>query len=307
MSFTVIEAAIPRHADSETLFDQPYEDNNALRVSGPFTVESLSPDRIVSTDEERPESERIGQSRPGRADFATMILENLRKAGVQNTFKNERLMFDRLEPHAGAWIHATGEYTNGDGKARRVAVTIGPEFGTVTPQQVKEAAKEAVSGIGFDILIVCGFAFDPHVSEEARRYGKLAVLPARMNPDLLIGDNAQEHRCGQPVHGLRRARHRRSAQNERQGRRRRSKASMSTTRRPGRFAAHRPTTSPAGSSTPTITARASSSATPISLGADDPYNKLKRALRAEIDEAAWAVSTAPRAARSIRPNRGRSP
>ena len=137
-----------------------------------------------------------------------MILDNLRKAGVQNTFKNERLTFDRLEPHAGAWIHATGEYTNGDGKTRRVAVTIGPEYGTVTPQQVKEAAKEAVSGIGFDILIVCGFAFDPHVSEEAKRYGKLTVLPARMNPDLLIGDDAQEHRGRQPVHGLRRARHR---------------------------------------------------------------------------------------------------
>ena len=153
-------------------------------MSGPFTVESLSPDRIVSTDEERPASELIGQKHPGRADFATMILDNLRKAGVQNTFKNERLKFDRLEPHAGAWIHATGDYTNGDGKTRRVAVTIGPEYGTVTPQQVKEAAKEAVSGIGFDILIVCGFAFDPHVSEEAKRYGKLTVLPARMNPDL---------------------------------------------------------------------------------------------------------------------------
>jgi adenine-specific DNA-methyltransferase len=64
------------------------------------------------------------------------------------------------------------------------ASTIGPECGSVTSQQFKEA----VSGIGFDILIVCGFAFDPHVSEEAKRYGKLTVLRARMNPDLLIGD-----------------------------------------------------------------------------------------------------------------------
>ena len=68
-----------------------------------------------------------------------------------------------------------------------MAVSIGPEHGTVGPQQVKEAAKEAVLGIGFDILIVCGFAFDPHVAEEAKRYGNLMVLPARMNPDLLIG------------------------------------------------------------------------------------------------------------------------
>ena len=73
-------------------------------------------------------------------------------------------------------------------RPRRVAVSIGPEHGTVGPQQVKEAAKEAVQGVGFDMLIVCGFAFDPHVAEEAKRYGKLTVLPAKMNPDLAMGD-----------------------------------------------------------------------------------------------------------------------
>ena len=59
---------------------------------------------------------------------------------------------------------------------------------TVGPELIKEAAKEAVQGVGFDLLIVCGFAFDPHVSEEAKRYGKLTVLPTRMNPDLTMGD-----------------------------------------------------------------------------------------------------------------------
>jgi adenine-specific DNA-methyltransferase len=71
---------------------------------------------------------------------------------------------------------------------RRAAVCIGPEHGTVGAQLIKEAAKEAVRGVGFDILIVCGFAFDPSVSEEAKRYGKLTVLPTRMNPDLSMGD-----------------------------------------------------------------------------------------------------------------------
>src|SRR5208337_2726505 len=65
---------------------------------------------------------------------------------------------------------------------------LGPEHGTVGPELVKEAAKEAVKGIGFDLLIVCGFAFDPHVSEEAKRFSKLTVLPCRMNPDLAMGD-----------------------------------------------------------------------------------------------------------------------
>jgi adenine-specific DNA-methyltransferase len=112
----------------------------------------------------------------------------LRKSGVQNTIKQERLTFDRLEPFAGEWIQAAGEYHTAGGKAQRVAVTIGPQYGTVGPDLVKEAAKEAVRGVGFDLLIVCGFALDPHVSEEVKRYGKLTVLTPRMNPDMLMGD-----------------------------------------------------------------------------------------------------------------------
>jgi len=267
---------------------EPNDKVNRIRVSGPLTVESLSPDRIVSTDEERPASELVGQKHPGRADFATMILDNLRKAGVQNTFKNERLKFDCLESHAGAWIHATGDYINGDGKTRRVAVTIGPEYGTVTPQQVKEAAKEAVSGIGFDILIVCGFAFDPHVSEEAKRYGKLTVLPARMNPDLLIGDTLKNTGAGNlfMIFG---------------------EPDIAITRdADGKVVVE---VKGVDVYDPTTGQIRSSSTDDIAcwfidtdyngecffvrhayfLGADDPYAKLKRALRAEIDEAQWAT------------------
>jgi adenine-specific DNA-methyltransferase len=120
-------------------------------------------------------------------DFASMILDNLRTAGVQNTFKGERIVFDRLEPFPGKWINAEGEYTDAEGTVRRMAVTIGPEHGTVGPEQVKKAALEAVRGIPFDILVVCGFAFDAHVSEEAKRYGSLTVLPTKMNMDLSLG------------------------------------------------------------------------------------------------------------------------
>jgi len=182
-----IEAAIARHADTELLYDQPYEDNKKIRVSGPFTVESLSPHRVLSADQERPATEMEASKAAGPGQFETMILENLKKAGVQNTIKNERLVFDRLDPYAGLYLHGAGEYTE-NGKTKRVAVCIGPEHGTVAPELVKEAAKEAVKGVGFDLLIVCGFAFDPHVSEEAKQYGKLTVLTARMNPDLAMGD-----------------------------------------------------------------------------------------------------------------------
>jgi adenine-specific DNA-methyltransferase len=183
-----IDAAIARHADTETLYDQPYQDNKRIRVTGPFTVESLSPHRVMAVDEQRPTAETEAQKEAGTGQFETMILDNLKKAGVQNTVKNERLKFDRLDPYPGEWLHADGEYTEKDGKTRRVAVCIGPEHGTVGPELVKDAAKEAVKGVGFDLLVICGFAFDAHVAEETKRYGKLNILITRMNPDLAMGD-----------------------------------------------------------------------------------------------------------------------
>ena len=164
MTKNEINAAISRHAEIEFLFDQPYEDAKRLRVCGPFSVESLSPHRVLSIADENLDGTVTEKEARKQQSFATMILDNLKKAGVQNTRKNERLKFDRLDPYAGVWINATGEYTAIDGKTHLVAVSIGPEHGTVGPQQVKEAAKEAVQGVGFDLLIVCGFAFDPHVS-----------------------------------------------------------------------------------------------------------------------------------------------
>ena len=182
-----IDASIARHADTELLYDQPYEDNKRIRVAGPFTVESLSPYRVISADQERPATEKGTAGEAGN-QFETMILDNLRKAGVQNTKKGERLKFDRLEPYPGECIQAAGEYTDEQGVSRRVAVSIGPENGTVGPDQIKDAAKEAVQGVGFDLLLVCGFAFDPHVSKEVKRYGRLTMLPVRMSMELIMGD-----------------------------------------------------------------------------------------------------------------------
>jgi adenine-specific DNA-methyltransferase len=217
-----------------------------------------------------------------------MILDNLRKAGVQNTRKAERLIFDRLDPYAGIWLNATGEYTDADGKTRRVAISIGPEHGTVGPQQVKEAAKEAVQGVGFDMLIVCGFAFDPHVAEEVKRYGKLTVLPAKMNPDLAMGDELLKKTgtgnlfmvFGEPDVEIK-------------------------TQADGQLVAeirgldvYDPTTGQIRSaSTDDIACwfidtdyngESFFVRHAYFTGAEEPYDKLKRALRAEIDEGAWS-------------------
>ena len=179
-----IDDAIARHSENEILYDQPFEDNKRLRVTGPFTVESLSPHRVLSSDEGTNDSLSESES----SSFQTMIIENLKKAGVKNTKEGERLKFDWIEPYAGEWIHAEGQYTVKNGETKRAGVSIGPEHGTVSPEQIREAAKEAVQGVGFELLIVCGFAFDPHASEERSRYGKLKVWNIHMNPDLMMGD-----------------------------------------------------------------------------------------------------------------------
>jgi adenine-specific DNA-methyltransferase len=288
MSHEQINAAIARHADTETLFDQPYEDNKRVRVCGPFSVESLSPHRVLSTADDNMDGSVSEQEAHKQQDFVTMILDNLKKAGVQNTRKTERLTFDRLDPYAGAWLHAAGEYSDADGKTKRVAVSIGPEHGTVGPQQVKESAKEAVQGVGFDMLIVCGFAFDPHVAEEVKRYGKLTVLPAKMNPDLAMGDELLKKTgagnlfmvFGEPDVAIKK-----------------QKNGQITAEIKG-VDVYDPTTGQIRSaSTDDIACwfidtdyngESFFVRHAYFTGAEEPYDKLKRALRADIDEAAWS-------------------
>jgi len=283
-----IDDSIARHADTELLYDQPYEDNKRIRVTGPFTVESLSPHRVLSTADENLDGTVTGQEARRQHDFVAMIIENLRKAGVQNTFKNERLKFDRLESFAGVWLHSQGEYTE-NGEQKRVAISIGPEHGTVGPQHVKEAAKEAVQGIGFDLLIVCGFAFDPHVSEEVKRYGKLTVQTARMNPDLAMGDELLKKTgagnlfmvFGEPDMDVKK-----------------QKDGKIVVAIKG-LDVYDPTTGQIRSSSTDdiacwfIDTNYNGESFFVRhayfTGAKEPYEKLRRALRADIDEAAWSV------------------
>ena len=186
-----IDAAIAKHAETELLFDKPYEDSSKVRVTGPFTVESLSPHRRLTVETKKARAagrDGLSLRTYGPDQFGTMILDNLRKSGIQARDKTERLKFDSLEPFAGEWIHATGEFTDSTGTAKRVAICIGPEHGTVGPELIKEAAKETVKGRGFDLLYILGFAFDPHVDQEIKNFGKLNVQICRMNPDLSMGD-----------------------------------------------------------------------------------------------------------------------
>ena len=181
-----IDKSIAAKAEFEYLYDKPYDDKKKVRVAGPFTVESLSPHRVLGFDEN---DETIGELKAAESaaeyvagqSFPEMILENLRAAGVQQAHREDRISFVSLTPWPGRFVCAEGRYIEGD-KERRAGVLIGPEFGTVARPDLVEAAREAADA-GFDTLISCAFNYDAHATE-LDRLGKVPILKARMNADL---------------------------------------------------------------------------------------------------------------------------
>ncbi len=182
-----IDASIAAKADDEFLYDKPYEDRNKVRVAGPFTVESLSPHRVLGVDENDELIDHVAEAQEeyGR-DFNAIILENLRTAGVQQAHKADKIDFVALEPWPGELICAEGRYLEGE-EERRAAIFIGPEFGTVTRVDLAAAAREAAEA-DFDVLIACAFSFDAHASELGK-LGRIRVLQARMNADLHMAED----------------------------------------------------------------------------------------------------------------------
>ncbi|HVY04539.1 MAG TPA: site-specific DNA-methyltransferase [Burkholderiales bacterium] len=181
-----IDASIAAKAEFEYLYDKPYENKKAVRVAGPFTVESLSPHRMLGVDEndELIDPFKIGDREadyaPGQS-FEQMILDNLRAAGVQQAQKEDRISFTSLTPWPGSLVCAEGRYQEG-ATERRAAIFIGPEFGTVQRADLVAASREAADG-GFEVLIACAFNYEAHATEFAK-LGRIPVLKARMNADL---------------------------------------------------------------------------------------------------------------------------
>jgi adenine-specific DNA-methyltransferase len=187
-----IDASIAAKAEFEHLYDKPYEDNKKVRVAGPFTVESLSPHRVISVGEDDELLQKSGTfsgDKDDEAGFVEMILENLRASGVQQAHKEDKLTFSSIAPWPGYFVCAEGKYSETNGKAgaeKRAAIFIGPEFGTVSRPDLVAAAREA-GDAGFDVLITCAFNYDAH-SSEFNKLGKIPVLKARMNADLHMSD-----------------------------------------------------------------------------------------------------------------------
>ena len=185
-----IDASIAAKAEFEYLYDKPYDDKKKVRVAGPFTVESLSPHRMLGVDENDElidVAEEQGADYTARQSFPQMIMDNLKTAGVQQAHKADRITFTSLTPWPGEGaVCAEGRYMEGDVE-KRAGIFIGPEFGTVQRSDLVEAAREC-GDAGFDVLIACAFNYEAHATEFSK-LGRISVLKARMNADLHMAED----------------------------------------------------------------------------------------------------------------------
>jgi adenine-specific DNA-methyltransferase len=186
-----IDASIAAKADFEYLYDKPYEDRKVVRVAGPFTVESLSPHRVLGVDEDDelidPLQVKDGPGAYGHLPrFDAVVLENLRTAGVQQAHKEDRIVVTSLTGWPGTYVCAEGRYQEGEAQ-KRAGIFLGPEFGTVSRTDLVDAAREA-GDAGFDVLIACAFNYEA-LASEFHKLGRIPVLKARMNADLHMAED----------------------------------------------------------------------------------------------------------------------
>ncbi|MCA9498576.1 MAG: site-specific DNA-methyltransferase [Nitrospira sp.] len=299
-----IDASIAAKAEFEFLYDKPYEDKKIVRVAGPFTVESLSPHRVLGVDENDELIDISKETSPQygvKQSFPHMIIENLKTAGVQQAHKEDKITFISLTPWPGDLVCAEGHYLEGDTE-KRAAIFIGPEFGTVQRADLVAAAREA-GDADFDVLIACAFNYEAH-STEFNKLGRIPVLKARMNADLHMAEDLKNTGkgnlfviFGEPDIDI---------LEEKDGRYRVKINGVDV---------FHPSTGEVRSDGPEGIAcwfidtdyneESFFVRHAYFLGANDPYNSLKTSLKAEIDQETWATLNSDTSRPFPRPKSGR--
>ena len=171
--------------DEETLYDQPEEDKKRIRVSGPFTVETLQ-----SLDVSSPESLNDKQNDYDEyAAFTERIFNNLKANGIRNGVKQQQAVMHSMEHLDEPYLNAKGYYKQEGGTEHCVFFMIGPKFGTVSKHAVNEAVRAFRQHLNeSNWLVILGFSFEDSIESGENKdynFGTFQVSKVRMSDDLL--------------------------------------------------------------------------------------------------------------------------
>jgi adenine-specific DNA-methyltransferase len=187
-----VNKCIADNAEQEELVDQPEVVRNVVRVSGPFTVEGVIPEELSLSDDcvfdptpnEFEAGRGVGTDPRNLSAYLSRMVAHLRTDGL--TFlNNQRKHFERLDPifedSSGSFLHAEGSWK--DESDSLVAVTFGPQYGSVTALQVEEAIRAAKR---YTDLVLAGFSFDAetYAIVEQQQHPRLRIHIAQIRPDM---------------------------------------------------------------------------------------------------------------------------
>ena len=169
---------------TETLYDQPEIDKTKVRVTGPFTVESLPAITVKPVDGK--ETEVASDMTAKQDEYREEILATgvIGKGG-------ERLEFTRVEaaPATFAYVQAIGE-TKED-SPRKAAIHFGSETKVLDAGRVEDIFDEVQSMRPTpQIIIIAAYQFDPEATKliEETKWPDMQIFAVQMNTDLMTGD-----------------------------------------------------------------------------------------------------------------------
>lgn len=176
-------------ADTETLYDKPEIDKKRLRVSGPFTVETLQnfePVSPATLDNPLETATSNGNSPSEMENFERLVFNRLQSAGINNGDKTQHTKFTRVEQLAGEYLHAEGFYLTeaGEGKAY---IHLGGKYSTVSKDAVNRAVRECRHRGDADWLLILGLSFESDIENRSvsTNLGSFRADKIRLHDDFL--------------------------------------------------------------------------------------------------------------------------
>ena len=184
-----MDASIKAHADQETLYDKPEVDKTRLRITGPFSVEAVPAPSVLSLDDvTAPDQADATVARSGETSRQTQWRDELVRTGLRAK-GGAMLKITDLQVAPGlSHIHAVGSVAE---TGESIAVSFGPEHAALEQKQVERAIEDAQKLVPKPKFVVfCAFTFDPEAAKDIdeMQWPGVTLLKAQMNTDLLTED-----------------------------------------------------------------------------------------------------------------------